>query len=140
DPDVPGDWGGTALRHAAWNGHARIVQLLLSRRADPMTRQHWGGDALRTAIHGASHARHKNGAIVAALLVKAMRNVDLAPYIEDARREGAADVAALLAYAAANRDSGAKASDWKPLMDAAFYGRAEQVRKLLAAGANPNVL
>ena len=41
--------------------------------------------------------------------------------------------------AAAIRDNVAAAKHWKPIVDAAFAGRSEMARVLLAAGADPNV-
>ncbi len=44
------------------------------------------------------------------------------------------------ALAAAIDNDGEAALHWKPLMDAAFAGRADMVRALLGAGAEPNIV
>jgi ankyrin repeat protein len=120
------------------------VRALLAHGADPTTKNHFGGDALGTAIHGAAHAGHSHGAQIALMIAKALPTKDLSRYIETARKDGAQDVAAVLEHlqnnhdASATRNPGRKA-DWKPIMDAAFAGDAVRVKKLLDAGADPNI-
>jgi ankyrin repeat protein len=141
DPDAPGDWGGSALHQAAWSGHVEIVRLLLARGANPETRQHYGGDALHTAIHGSTNARHKRGPRVVQLILRAMKHPELETCIRIAREnEDEAVVRVLEAAQQPRRLKAPKKSEWKPLMTAAFEGDAEKVKRLLAAGADPNVI
>jgi ankyrin repeat protein len=143
DPDAPGDWGGSALHQAAWSGHADVVELLLKHGARVDTKQHFGGDVLSTAIHGAAHAGHANGVRIVQLLLPRFEGKDLTPYLEQARAHEASDVVRVLESkmtAPQPRPAKVKTSDWKPLMDAALAGDVERARRLLDGGADPNVL
>lgn len=58
DPDGIGSSGATALHHAAWQGHAEAVHLLLARGARRDLRDvAYHGLPLDWAIHGATHCR-----------------------------------------------------------------------------------
>jgi ankyrin repeat protein len=88
DIDAKGDWGGSAVHQAAWNGHNTLLKLLIHRGADLQQKNGFGGDLLHTAIHGAAHGRHKNGAEIVAIVLEAMKPTDLGPYIKHATENG----------------------------------------------------
>jgi ankyrin repeat protein len=150
DIEAHGDWG-TPLHHAAWRGHLAMTRLLIQRGARLDAINHFGGDTLRTAIHGASHAGHTNGPPLVELIARAMPAADLAPYLEYARGHNNSNVIDVLERIATERRDGAaerraqarktsRTVQWKPLMDAAFMGDVEKARKLLDAGADPNCI
>jgi ankyrin repeat protein len=156
DLEAKGEWGASALHHAAWHGHEEVVELLLKRGARTGALNQWVGDVLQTAIHGATHGGHARGAAIVKRIVERVGEAGVTEKHLEAAREGAGEaggeqVLAVLEKArAVERDPviealpphrrGHKIATWKPLMDAAFVGDASRIRRLLAAGANPNVV
>src|SRR5262249_32385392 len=99
------------------------------------------GNVLGTAVHGAIHAGHKSGLAMILLIVPAMKVTDLWPQIQWALDELDPKIVDGLSKAANAPAKPLRSSAlWKPLMDAAFRGDAATVRKLLAAGVDPNVV
>jgi ankyrin repeat protein len=84
--EAVGDWGGTALHHAACEGHLPVAKLLLARGASLDHKQVWKGDVLQTALHGASNSGHKNGLAMVELVAGRMRDSNLEPYIQASRQ------------------------------------------------------
>ncbi|HVX86833.1 MAG TPA: ankyrin repeat domain-containing protein [Phycisphaerae bacterium] len=156
DLETKGEWGGSALHHAAWHGHEEVVEMLLKRGARTEALNQWVGDVLQTAIHGATHGGHAQGAAIVKRIAEHVGPAGVTERHVEAAREMAgesdvAQVAAILESVRADqRDPaiealpphrrGHKIATWKPLMDAAFVGDARRIRRLLAGGADPNVV
>lgn len=58
DIEAKGDWGGTALHHAAWHGAVATVELLIRRGAALESTNAYGGTVLGAAIHGSANCRN----------------------------------------------------------------------------------
>jgi ankyrin repeat protein len=151
--DTRGDWGGSALHHAAWNDHPAVVKLLLKRGARIDVRQQWDGDALHTALHAIQTEPRIHAAEIVRALVKSGQINDLRKYVpEDPDQPGADKVIKVLTpYLPKHSDDpavkalpphrkGHKIAQWKPIMDAAYTGDAERIKKLLKEGADPNIV
>ncbi len=115
--------GATPLHTAAWNGQVEIARLLVA-----------GGANVE-----AKDGEHQSSPAVWARTCAKMLNrpgcVEVAEYLE------------ALAGKPATQDKGGKKmakkvtmADWKPIMDAAYVGDAQKIKKLLKEGADPNVL
>ncbi|HEX8523180.1 MAG TPA: ankyrin repeat domain-containing protein [Tepidisphaeraceae bacterium] len=141
DINAKGDWGGSAVHQAAWHGHLALTKFLVARGADLQQKQEFGGDALGTAMHGAVHAPHnQNGPAIVEAVARAMKPVDWARYVKFAEELGDEGVMRALSKVAGNVAAHSRSAEWKPIMDAAFAGDAAAVRRLLEAGADPNVM
>jgi ankyrin repeat protein len=141
DINVKGDWGGSAVHQAAWRGHVPMAKFLIARGADLHQKNDFGGEVLGAAVHGAVHAGHRNGLAMILLIARALKIPDLSPHIEWALDDLDPKIVEGLSKAAGVAAKPVRSSpSWKPLMDAAFRGDAAAVRKLLAAGADPNVV
>ena len=103
-----GGWDSTALDQSAWNGHARVVRLLLKRGADPSIKHGFGGDALGAAIHGASHAEHSRGVAAAKALAEVASDQRLEKAIQYAATEPNQNVTAMLSTVLKKRISARK--------------------------------
>jgi ankyrin repeat protein len=140
DINAKGDWGASAVHQAAWHGHLALTKFLISRGADLHQKQDFGGDALLTAMHGAGEGREKGPEIVA-LIARAMKPDDLAPYLKFAQQKDDPRILnALQKAASTGRPVSQHNTDWKPIMDAAFHGDVKAIKRLLAAGADSNIV
>ncbi|HSB54076.1 MAG TPA: ankyrin repeat domain-containing protein [Gemmatimonadales bacterium] len=109
--------GQTVLHSAAWNGDLAMVKLLVGAGADP---------TLRDRQYDATPLGWAETAI---------------EITANPRCRTVADwLGALEQRAAGHDDAPAKRTVWKPIMEAAFNGDGATVRRLLEAGADPNVL
>jgi ankyrin repeat protein len=141
DINAKGDWGASAVHQAAWRGHLPLTKFLISRGADLHQKQEFGGDALFTAIHGAGEGGREKGPEIVALIARAMKPDDLTPYLKFAEEKDDPRITdALKTAAPAARLTMKRNVAWKPIMDAAFHGDVTAVKRLLAAGADPNVV
>ena len=128
--------GMTALHWAAYHGDVALVRALLRAKASVTATTRLGAN---TPLHVA--ARHGHGAAVAALLAggadaRAMTGAGgTALHLAAA----AGDTVAVRALVRAKADVNARETEWgqTPLMFAAANDRADAVRALLAAGADP---
>jgi ankyrin repeat protein len=112
-----GEADATPLHSAAWNGDLRMVKLLLAHGAD------------RQALDRQYNAPPRGWAEAGLQIEdnqKCRAVIDYFEELEGRRR--------------ALQDAPVPRKTWKPLMDAAFAGDAKLVRKLLSAGADPNML
>lgn len=108
------DGRGAPLHEAARGGQAGATRALLKAGADPSLVDRDGKTALRIAEEG------KREDVVAILtrVAKPQWSVEALPEHRKTH----------------------KVTQWKPIMDAAFIGDAAKVKKLIADGANPNIL
>ncbi|MCX5644112.1 MAG: ankyrin repeat domain-containing protein [Phycisphaerae bacterium] len=139
DVNSKGDSGWTALRLACNNGWSDLVELLIGKGADVNTRDKGG----MTPLHGAA-GRGRTDIVM--LLLKngadatAKDNQGNTP-LSMAEKRGHSEIVELLRKRGAKDESSAGAVDAKPaesLHRAATDGDIEQVKSLLAAGANVN--
>ncbi len=56
DIETVGDWGGTAIHHAAWQGRADTVRLLVARGAQLERKNGFGGTVLDTAVYAVENS------------------------------------------------------------------------------------
>lgn len=112
-----GEADATPLHSAAWNGDLRMVKLLLAHGAD------------RQALDRQYNAPPRGWAEAGLQIEDNEKCRAVIEYFEE-----------LEGRKRAPEDKPVARTVWKPLMDAAFAGDAKQVRKLLAAGADPNML
>jgi len=56
-------WDGTPLHHACYFAHPETVKLLLEKGADPQAVHGYGGNALTTTVHAATHSRDAHEAM-----------------------------------------------------------------------------
>jgi ankyrin repeat protein len=61
DIEAKGDWGGTAIHHAAWHGAVAAVELLLARGAAVESVNAYGGTVLGAALYGSTACRNAVG-------------------------------------------------------------------------------
>jgi ankyrin repeat protein len=87
DIDIQGDWGGSAVHHAAWHGQSETVGLLVARGANLELENQYGGTALDTAVWAVDHS--------------GIKNVDYVPVIERLL-DGGADVNAVRPFPSGN--------------------------------------
>lgn len=128
-------WGGTPLTAAAENGHVQIVKLLLDRGADPNVQVDGGGTALSQAATGKKE--------IIALLLAHGANANLVdkygttPLMQAVQAGDQAAVRLLVKEPGRVQTTGAGHS--AGLFRAVLNQDAGTCRKLLAAGADPNV-
>lgn len=130
--------GASPLYHAAWNGHAGLVQALIERGAEATVAT---SDGL-TPLHGSALNGHldvsrillDNGADVNARST-VQRNTPL----HVVWKGGHAEIAALLIERGADINAVEKWYGMTPLHYAAEYGRVELIRTLLLGGADASV-
>lgn len=114
---VGGESDHTPLHSAAWNGNLKMVKLLLAHGAD------------RTALDRQYSAPPKGWAEAGLQIEDNETCREVIEYFDE-----------LEGRARRPTDGPVPRKVWKPLMDAAFAGDAARVRRLLAAGADPNML
>jgi len=122
-----------ALRNAARDGHAAVVELLLAAGADVKAKNEYG----ETALHQAAWYGH---AAIVELLLAAGADVDAQDEagwtaLHEAAQEAHAAVVELLLAAGADVNAQSNAG-WTALHQAAENGHAAVVELLLAAGAD----
>jgi ribosomal protein S18 acetylase RimI-like enzyme len=125
--------GGTPLHHAAWWGHGDVVEMLLTRGADPERRAEpgIGGTALGWTAHGSFHCPGPvagggtDHLRIAELLVAAGARVE-----PDMAHEAAPELAAWLTEQA---EADATPAEPHPDVEASWAAQAEWLRRVAAS-------
>jgi ankyrin repeat protein len=143
DINAKGNWDGPTIQQAIYHGHLALVKHLITRGADLNQRNQFGGDALGTAVHIAMDETRSNNNEIIRIIAKAMRVTDLTRFIKFAMEQGNTDLAEFLTKLSAPETparSRSKSAAWKPIMDAAFDAELPEMKRLLASGADPNIV
>ncbi|MES2603630.1 MAG: ankyrin repeat domain-containing protein, partial [Pseudomonadota bacterium] len=137
DINLPEPDGTTPLLWAVYNSSPELVQLLLDAGADPNAANSLGITPLLQA------SRYGNAVVVSALLASGARVADAQPGTEPplmaAARAGNVDAVDVLLAAGADVNATEPLDQQSGLMWAVAEGHQDIVRKLLNAGANPNL-
>jgi ankyrin repeat protein len=131
DPD------GARIREAARKGDVRMIELLLSKGADPNRASKGGGTAIMSAISG-THAEAVRTLLAAGAKVDG-KIYDDSGLLHIAAETNRVDIAKLLIAAGADVNA-ARRSGWTPLHVASSNCYEEFAELLIASGANRNAL
>ena len=128
---------GTRIREAARRGDAKLIELLVSKGADPNRKSKGGGTPLLSAVNG----RHTEAvrALLAAGAKADDRFLDDNSVLHFAAETNRIDIAKLLIAAGADVNATRK-SGWTPLHIASANCYEEFAELLIASGANRNAL
>ena len=133
DPDAPGPLGNRPLHYAAYEGHGRVVELLLAGgRGDPNSRNNTGV----TPTHNAASRGHLE---CLASLISAGADVNAVDVDAVSPLHLATERRAIEALLRAGADPNARRRDGRtPLHEAAERGDGWATEAILSAGSNPN--
>ena len=133
DPDAPGPLGNRPLHYAAYEGHGRVVELLLAGgRGDPNARNNTGV----TPTHNAASRGHLE---CLASLISAGADVNAVDVDAVSPLHLATERRAIEALLRAGADPNARRRDGRtPLHEAAERGDGWATEAILGAGSNPN--